>query len=132
LVLSATFNNISLISWRSVELVEETRVSGSGIPSICCKSQINQIYVTELDIMLKKFLNIYLLIEWYRKYSLKATDILQLNTILIKKLNILTHCNNKALIKCQYQERSTTSLDVDHLQMPKSIYILFFEKYINI
>jgi hypothetical protein len=31
---------------------------------------------------------------------------------------------------CQwpYQERSTTSPDVDNLQMPKSIYIFFYEK----
>ena len=30
MVLSATFNNISVISWRSVLLVEETEVSGEN------------------------------------------------------------------------------------------------------
>jgi hypothetical protein len=78
--------------------------------------------------MVWKFINILFLIKWYHKYSLKATDILQLNTILIEKLNILTHCKNKTINISQYQERSTTSPDVDNLQMPKSIYIFFYEK----
>jgi len=75
--------------------------------------------------MLRKFLNIYFLIKWCHKYSLKATDILQSNTIFIEKLNILTHWKNKTLIKCQYQEGSTTSPNVDNLQMPKYIYIYY-------
>jgi hypothetical protein len=39
-VFNATFNNISFISWRSVLLVEETRVLGEN-PLTCCKSQTN-------------------------------------------------------------------------------------------
>ena len=33
MVFNATFNNISVISWRSVLLVEETRVSGENYQS---------------------------------------------------------------------------------------------------
>jgi hypothetical protein len=34
IVLNATFNNISAISWRSVSLVEETRVPGENHRSV--------------------------------------------------------------------------------------------------
>ena len=40
MVLNATFNNISIISWRSVLLVEETGVPGENSPT-CCKSSAN-------------------------------------------------------------------------------------------
>jgi hypothetical protein len=36
IVFNATFNNISIISWRSVLLVEETGVP--GVKPTCCKS----------------------------------------------------------------------------------------------
>jgi hypothetical protein len=34
-VFNATFNNISVISWRSVLLVEETEVPGENHPIVC-------------------------------------------------------------------------------------------------
>jgi len=40
IVFSATFNNISAISWRSIVLVEENR-SSRGKPPTCRKSLIN-------------------------------------------------------------------------------------------
>jgi len=41
IVFNATFNNISVISWRSVLLVEETGVPGSRKPMTCRKSLTN-------------------------------------------------------------------------------------------
>ena len=41
MVFNATFNNISVISWRSVLLVEETGVHGSRNPPTCRKSRTN-------------------------------------------------------------------------------------------
>jgi hypothetical protein len=41
MVFNATFNNISVISWRSVLLVEETGVHGSRNPPTCRKSLTN-------------------------------------------------------------------------------------------
>ena len=40
IVLNATFNNIPVISWRSVLLVEKTRVPGKKLPT-CRKSLTN-------------------------------------------------------------------------------------------
>jgi len=40
MVFNATFNNISVISWQSVLLVEETGVPGEKLPT-CRKSQTN-------------------------------------------------------------------------------------------
>jgi hypothetical protein len=40
MVFNATFNNITVISWRSILLVEETRVHGEKKPT-CRKSQTN-------------------------------------------------------------------------------------------
>jgi len=40
MVFNATFNNISVISWQSVLLVEETGGPG-GKPPTCCKSLTN-------------------------------------------------------------------------------------------
>jgi hypothetical protein len=34
MVLNATFNNISVISWQSVSLVEETGISGENHPDV--------------------------------------------------------------------------------------------------
>ena len=42
MVFNATFNNISVISWRSVLLVEETRVSGENH----CKSLTNMLWLS--------------------------------------------------------------------------------------
>jgi len=40
MMFNATFNNISVISWQSVSLVEETGVPGEKSPT-CCKSLTN-------------------------------------------------------------------------------------------
>jgi hypothetical protein len=40
-VFSGTFNNISIISWQSVLMVEETRVPRENHPPTCCKSLSN-------------------------------------------------------------------------------------------
>jgi hypothetical protein len=37
MVLNATFNNISVISWRSVLLVEETGVPGENLSQVTAK-----------------------------------------------------------------------------------------------
>ena len=47
IVFCATFNNISVISWRSVLLLEETGVPGENKPQTCCKSLTNLITVIE-------------------------------------------------------------------------------------
>ena len=41
MVFNATFNNISVISWWSVLLVEETGVPGENHRPTCCKSLTN-------------------------------------------------------------------------------------------
>jgi hypothetical protein len=47
IVLYATFNNISVISWRSVLLLEETGVPRENKPQTCRKSLTNLITVIE-------------------------------------------------------------------------------------
>jgi len=47
IVFYATFNNISVISWRSVLLLEETAVAGENKPQTCRKSLTNFITVME-------------------------------------------------------------------------------------
>jgi len=45
MVFNATFNNISVISWRSVLLMGETRVPG-GKPQTCCWQFTVKLYIT--------------------------------------------------------------------------------------
>jgi hypothetical protein len=47
IVFYATFNTISVISWRSILLLEETGVPGENKPQTCCKSLTNLITVIE-------------------------------------------------------------------------------------
>jgi hypothetical protein len=48
MVFNATFNNISAISWRSVLLVEETRVPGENHRSVASHRQIQMLYRVHL------------------------------------------------------------------------------------
>jgi hypothetical protein len=44
MVFNATFNNISVISWRSVLLVEETGLMETGVWKTCCMNNIHPYY----------------------------------------------------------------------------------------
>jgi hypothetical protein len=58
MVLSATFNNVSVISWLSVLLVEETGVPGENNRPVASHRQLNAIYNKEetLTCQLRKFI----------------------------------------------------------------------------
>ena len=60
MVFNATFNNISVMLWRSVLLVEETRVLGENHRP-CCKSLTNYNVRITFDLCMRKYAHLKLL-----------------------------------------------------------------------
>ena len=96
MALNATFNNISVISWRSVLLVEETGVSGQKT------TDLSQVTDTLYNIMLYRYHNFSECGQWREAFNYKHS----LNSVQPNLLSPPLHCGSQNIRYQTHPKRS--------------------------